>query len=265
MIFSNVIPDRLLDAVRPASWTRTWSVGAQPDADFGTIQEALLRAQPGDVVEVQPGRYELPVAVPAGVHLQSVRPREAILQSPTEAIAPHTPALTLAGRSRVAGFKIDAAGLATGVLAAEDEPEMEDLEIVGTTNAAVLFGPGSRGVLRSSYVHDNAGTGVVVEAQALPRLLHNVITANGRKGVTPGPRGQANTPAGPSAPGIVLQPGATAVFFGNIVAGNAEDQIAGLAGDRRADVVRDNVIGLAARAPAVARPPAAPSTPRPAR
>ena len=142
----------------------------------------------------------------------------------------------------------------------EDGAVVEDVEVVGAAEAAVVFGPRSRGVLRSSYLHDNLATGVVAESQALPHLLNNVIAGNGLPESGPP---TAGTPVASSRPpAVVLQADASAVFFGNIVAGNGDDQIAGLAPDRRADVLRDNVIGLApaARGAAGARPQ--PSPPR---
>jgi hypothetical protein len=70
-----------------------------------------------------------------------------------------------------------------------------------------------------------------------------VVTGNG-KPTPPGLRPQDGGAARAAAPAVVLQPGASAVFFGNIIAGNGEDQVAGLAPEKRPDLVRDNVIGL---------------------
>jgi serine/threonine protein phosphatase PrpC len=254
MVSTDVVPDRVLDVSRPQGWARTWTVGSQPEADFAGIGPALDRAAPGDVVEVDAGTYDLPITVPPGVHLVSRRSREAILRWPAGAAQPQARGLSIPGRSRVAGFKIDAAGgAADAVFVQDDEADLEDLEIVGAANAAVVFGPGSRGVLRASYLHDNPGAAVIVDAQALPRLMHNAIAANGKgtPGVTPPPRpATARGPAAPVAkvPAVVLRSGASAVLFGNIIAGNGEDQVGGLPAEKRADVLRDNVIGLAAAA-----------------
>lgn len=246
LFFTDSVPSRLLDASRPAGWSRTWLVDDQAGGDFSTIQEALQRARPGDVVEVNGGTYIVPLTVPPGVHLVARKPREAILR-PAQDAASHTPALTVGGASRIAGFKVEATGLATGVLAQEGEVELIDLEVTGADNAAVMFAAGSRAALRSSYLHDNPGAGIIVEGQAMPRLLHDVVAANG-KARGAGATRQADGSAGHPTPAVVLQPGASAVFFGNIVAGNADDQVAGLAPERRADLLRDNVIGVPAPA-----------------
>jgi serine/threonine protein phosphatase PrpC len=274
MVATDALPDRLLELSRPAGWARTWRVGQQ-DAEFPTIQAALARAAAGDIVEVDAGTYDLPLAVPPGVHLVSRKPREAVLRAPAAAAGAPDPAVTVAGGSRLAGFKIDAAGLAAGVALA-DSAQIENVEISGAREAAVVFGTKSRGVLSSSYIHDNLASGVVVEDQAMPRLLHNVVTKNGLPGAAEAAHAAAPAASGarraavpaPRSPAIVLRPGASAVFFGNIVAGNADDQIAGLVPEQRPDVVRDNVIGLQAsparpagsgrRAPVQAPPAAAP-------
>jgi hypothetical protein len=162
------------------------------------------------------------------------------------------------GGSRLAGFKIDAPGGVMASVGAEggDEAVLENLEIVGASRSAVVFGERSRGVLRGSYVHDNPEVAVLVTRQALPTLVQNVITANGRPSA-----GAARMPdaAGHVRPAVVLEEGASAVFFGNVIAGNADDQVWGLAAEKKSDVLRDNVIGLPApsRNAAPVRPPAA--------
>jgi len=237
LFVTDAVPDALLRLSRPASWTRTWRVGATGEAEFATITDALQRAQPGDVVEVDPGSYDLPIEVPAGVHLVSRKPREAILRAPDGSTS-REPAVSLSGRSRLAGFKIHGPrGVATS---GDDEVVMEDLDVSGG-DFGVAFGKGSRGVLRSSYIHDNPGIGVVALGPSLPTLMHNVIAGNG-KGPWEGARTAEMTDPWP--PAVLLREGAAPAFFGNIIAANAHDEIRGLATEKKADVVRDNMIGV---------------------
>jgi PPM family protein phosphatase len=255
LFVTDIVPDGLLRLSRPAAWTRTWRVGSGSEAEFAAIGDALLKAQPGDIVEVDPGTYGLPIEVPAGVHLVSRKPHEAVLKTP-EGAAAHSPGVLVRGRSRLAGFKIDASGgVQVGVAAEDDEALLEDLEVVGADSAAVVFRGRSRGTLTASYLHDNAQMAVVATGHALPRILHNAMTANGR----PAPATLA--PGGPARalwPAVLLENGASAVLFGNVIAGNGDDQVAGLSPERKADVVRDNVIGV----PAPQRPASPPPAPR---
>jgi hypothetical protein len=123
------------------------------------------------------------------------------------------------------------------------ETTLEDLEITGASGPAVVFAAGSRGVLRASYLHDNAQVAVEVLTGGRPSLLQNVITANG-KGVAGAARVEAAETRPP--PAVLLHEGASATLFGNVIAGNADDQVAGLPAEKKADVLRDNVIGLPA-------------------
>jgi PPM family protein phosphatase len=248
LFLSGDVADRVTDLSRPPGWNRTWRVGAGDYGDFDTIQDALARARPGDLVEVDVGTYDAPIVVPDGVSLVARQSREAVLKAPAGGPG-HAAGVRMGGRSRISGFKIEGpGGVATD---GDDEAVIEDVEVTGS-ESGVTFGRGSRGVLRASYVHDNGLAGVVVHGPALPVLSNNVIAANGKRAaggvVAPGT-------AEPGPPAVLLQDGASAVFFGNIIAGNAHDEIRGLPADKKADVLRDNIVGMPAplRTPAPAR------------
>ena len=235
------LADRLAGLIRPESWARTWKVGGTADDDVATIEGALRLARPGDTVEVGPGEYTAPVIIERAVHLVSRKPHEAILRPAEGAAGPWTAMTVRAGASgRVSGFSIrggQAAPLAVGVSVAEAVMEMDDLDISGAWVAAVALLPGSRVTLRGSHLHDNPGAGIGVEADALPRLLHNVVIRNG-------------VSATPPRAGLEIREGGAPQLFGNILIGNGANEIAGLPPSARAEWQRDNVIGL----PAPARP-----------
>jgi serine/threonine protein phosphatase PrpC len=234
------LADRLAGLVRPESWGRTWKVGALPDDDVTTIDAALRLARPGDTIEVGPGEYTAPVVIEGAVRLVSRKPHEAILRPPGP-VSRWTAITVRPGASgRVSGFTIrgePAGGLSVGLSVGEAVVEIEDVEISGAREAAVSLLPGSRATIRGSHIHDNPGAGVVVEADALPRLLHNVVTRNG------------TSPAGPRA-GLEIKEGGSPHLFGNIIAGNGANEISGLPPVARTEWQRDNVIGL----PAPVRP-----------
>jgi len=140
----------------------------------------------------------------------------------------------------VSGFTIrgDQAGrLAIGLSVAEAVIEVDDMEISGAREAAISLLPGSRATIRGSHIHDNQGAGVVVAADALPRLLHNVVTRNGVSAAAP-------------RAGLEIKEGGSPQLFGNIIIGNGANEISGLPPVARTEWQRDNVIGL----PAPARP-----------
>jgi serine/threonine protein phosphatase PrpC len=238
---SDRLSERLLQANRPAGWARTWKVGLEPDADFITITDALRQAQPGDVIQVDPGVYDSHFVLDRGVQLVSRRPHEAIL-APRAEHDPRGPGVTIRGGSRLAGFRIAGVGeRRLGIGIRIEEGEVDDVEVLGAETAAIVFAPQSRGILRASRVTGNPGVGVVVDAGALPRLFHNVISGNGTMGGGESPDARAK-------PQVELRDGADAVFEGNIIAGSGLEQIQGLPAARRAAVALDNVIGAPAQA-----------------
>jgi len=226
---------------RPGGWTRTWTVGFDGDADFSSIADAMAQAHPGDTIRVAPGEYRAPIELRPGIALVSARRHEAIIRPAVGADPAAAIVIQAGGPSRLSGFRIAGDGerpLAVGVRVQGAQADIDDIEVVGTRHAAVLFEERAGGALRGSALHDNHGPGVVVRAGAAAVLRNNVITTNGKL-------------AGAIRPGVELQDEARALLFGNIIAGNGEDQVAGLTPAARGDVMRDNIIGLPA-APAAA-------------
>jgi len=235
LVGTDRVPRWLFDSARPQSWSRTWVVGSNQEADFTTIGQALGRAQPGDTVEVGPGEYSEAVILRGNVTLVSQPPHEAIINAP-EGASPSWIAVEIrrGSRGRFAGFTVTGSGghpLSVGVVAGDAEFQIEDLDVSGAGVAGVIVEPRSRVVIRSSYIHDNPGGGVLIQPEALPRLLHNVISGNGRQPLRPGP-------------GIEVYETARAVLFGNIIAGNGGEQIQGLSAARREEALHDNIVGL---------------------
>jgi serine/threonine protein phosphatase PrpC len=244
------VADWMLETARPAAWSRTWRVGAGANTDVATIQEALRRAQPGDVVEVEPGLYRAPLVVDGRVSVISRRPHEAVIV-PAAAGAPPARAVVLRRGARLVGFKVatlptDAAPrFAVGVRVEGAGGELQDLEVTGTDDAAVEFAAHAAGVLRASYLFGNRGVAIVVGKAAHPALLYNVIAFNGQEADS-GAAGNAG-----ATPAVIVEDGAVPVLFGNIVARNAVDLIRGLLPAQQADVERDNILGAPLTRPAV--------------
>jgi hypothetical protein len=228
-----------LDANRPEAWSRTWSVGFEPDADFPTIGDAVSRAKPGDTIRVGPGEYRAPLTLRAGVTVVSTTRHGAIIRpafgaQPSAAVrAPEGADGTLVG-FRISGDADHPLGV--GILIGRNQARFDDVEVSGALQAGIVVEPGSRAVVRGSYVHDNPGAAIVVHGGGAPQLLHNVITANGRGG-------------GKGVAAIELRDAANALLFGNIVVNNGEDEVAGLPASRRGEIARDNIVGLAPAPP----------------
>src|SRR3954463_344339 len=179
-----------------ASSGRVLRVGGE--GGTATIAEALQQASPGDTVEVMPGTYREPLQLRSGVALVSRMPRGAILLPPPGSGAPAVSAQSVVD-ARVEGFRIagDAqAPLQVGIRLADSDVGIDGVEITGAQTAAIDLAASDRSEVRYSLLHDNPGGGVLVEANAAPRLIANLIAGNGR------------TPGGPGRPGVEVRDGA---------------------------------------------------------
>jgi PPM family protein phosphatase len=234
-----------LESHRPDSWSRTWTVGFEPGAQFSTIDDALARARPGDTIAVGPGEYRAPLTLRPGVSIVSAKRREAILRPPPGAASSAAVLVPAGADGRLSGFRITGDAehrLGVGIRVGDNQAQIDDVEIAGAVEAGIVLEKGTRAVIRGSYIHDAVGAGIIVRAGAAPQLWHNVVTANGKNGTSP-------------AAGVELEDGAAPLLFGNIVLGNGDDQIAGLPAARRSDIARDNIIGQPPAPATVARPP----------
>ena len=247
LLLTDAVPGWLLAKTRPASWSRTWVVGPDADADFPTIGAALAQARPGDTVEVRPGEYTEAIVLRGDVTLVSQRRHEAVIRAPEGAPRPWIAVDIQPGATgRLAGFSI--AGSATrpltlGVMAGEADVEIDDLDISGAESAGISVAPRSRVVIGSSSIHHNVGDGVVIRQGAAPLLRHNMIRENG---------------SAHARPALLVHEPASPILVGNVFAARGVDPVQGLAPAALADARRDNVIVESATQPAP-RGPASPS------
>jgi hypothetical protein len=155
-------------------------------------------------------------------------PQRAILRLPPGATGPVVTA-SATRDVRMHGFQIVGAEdeLAVGVLVLDGELELQDVRISGADDAAVDIWGSAAVTLRANDIVDNAGVGVRVRNGARPALLHNRILRNGRAaraaaGVllepNAAPRLVGNVIADNGAEGIAgVAPAQAAEFVGNNV------------------------------------------------
>ena len=214
-----------------SSAPRVLLVSAAPGAGFTSIASALAAAQAGDVVVVDAGTYREAIVLKEGVSIRARERRAAILQPPPGLNGPWAAVSAASIRSgEISGFVIkgtDDVRLEYGVWVNDANVELDDLDIAGARAAAVQVTGRSTIRLRSSDIHDNPGGGVLVDGGAVPEILHNVITNNGR--------------VSPPRPGIELRAGARATISGNIVRSNGQS-IAGVSTAELARLDTENAI-----------------------
>ena len=250
--------ERLWSRAPLVTGPRTWVVGLEPSADFSNIGEALAKAAAGDTVTVGPGEYREAVTLKSGVQL--VGSRNSLLKPPVGAAGDWT-AVTARGitDARLSGFVIGAGPgqpLAIGLLAEAATIAVDGLEISGARDAGIDLRAGARVTLSNSLIRDNEGHGVIVRAQAEPRLERNVIIHNGH-----GPQKRA---------GVVVEAGAAPELDGNGIGGNGGEAVQGWPASTLPALAQRNVLspapGPAPQAvpprPARSAPPATRPRPR---
>jgi serine/threonine protein phosphatase PrpC len=223
------------------------------DGGTATITEALAQAGPGQTVEVAPGIYREALQLRAGVSLVSRVPRGALLLPPAGSGVPAVTAQGVEG-ARIAGFRIagDAqAPLQVGLRLADSAVEVDGVEISGAQTAAIDLAGTDRSEIHHSYVHDNPGGGVLVEAGAAPRLLSNLIAGNGR------------VPGLPPHPGVEVRAGAQAELIENRFMGNGGGGVLLASPERGEEIFVWNSFPGVSRAEAVRAPAPAPGRPAP--
>jgi serine/threonine protein phosphatase PrpC len=219
---------------------------------FATIAQALAQAQAGQTVEVAPGTYHESLQLPASVELVSRVPRGAVILPPPGSGAPAVSAQGVTG-ARLAGFRIagDAQSpLQVGLRLADSEVEVEGVEITGALTAGIDVSGTDRSTVRASYLHDNPGGGVLIAESSAPRLLNNLIAANGRAA------------GSPAHPGVEVRGAARPELVENRFQGNGAGGVLLPTAERGDELFAWNSFAGAGRADAVRlAPPASPAVP----
>ncbi len=196
------IPDAVANALRLTS-SGASVVVVRPGE---SIAAALLAAEPGATILVEPGEYRERLTLRSDIRLVSLVSRGATLRLPEIATDQDAAVRAVdAANAELAGFRIvgDAATpLGTGILTRSSSVRLIDLEVTGAARAAIDLGPGDAVMLLASDIHDNPGAGLMLRAAASPRIAHNTFAANGS--------------SERAAAAIAFEPGTRPVFTGNV-------------------------------------------------
>ena len=125
---------------------------------------------------------------------------------------------------------------------------MEGVEITGALTAGIDVSGADRSTVRASYLHDNPGGGVLVAESSAPRLVNNLIAANGRAA------------GSPAHPGVEVRGAARPELVENRFQGNGAGGVLLPTAERGDEVFAWNSFTPAGRADAVrVAPPASPA------
>jgi serine/threonine protein phosphatase PrpC len=223
------------------------------ETDFATIHEALAEARRGQTVEVAPGEYREAIELPEGVSLVSLQPRAAVLHPPAGSKGPVLTARGVDGR--ISGFRI--AGeknvpLAVGLRLDGSRVQVSEMEITGAAEAGIEITGPDRSSIETSFVHDNAGPGILVSGGAATQIEKNLISKNGKA---------------KKAPGVEVRDDARPLLIDNRFEGNAAAGVWLPTAERADEIFGWNRFEGSTRAKAVqvaprqAQPPSATPTP----
>jgi serine/threonine protein phosphatase PrpC len=151
-----------------------------------SIAQALLQAQPGTTIVVEPGEYRETLTLKSHVRLVSGVPHGATIRLPGTA-SERDAAILAMGITDAAldGFRIvgDAATpLGTGVLTSDSELSISEVEISGAAGVAIDIGSGSRVRIVAGDLRDNPGSALAVRSGAIAAISHTAFARNGSAG-----------------------------------------------------------------------------------
>ncbi len=151
-----------------------------------SINDAVRQAPAGTTVVVEPGEYRESVRLKSDVRLLSRVPHGAVIRLPGAA-SELGAAIVARGvtNASVDGFRIvgDAATpLGTGVLTADSEVSITELQIAGAGGVAIDAGPGSTLRIVAGDFQDNPGSALAVRSGARVAVAHSVFARNGGAG-----------------------------------------------------------------------------------
>lgn len=215
------------------------------EAEFLSISDALAVAVPGQTVEIEPGEYRELVELKDGVALVSRIPRGAVVRMPEGAAAG---AAAITGRevsTRISGLRIVGdreSPLVVGLRLEGAQVEASQIEVAGASEAGIELAEGDRSTITMSYVHDNAGAGIVVSGNAATQLRQNLIARNGTKA--------------PKRPGVEIRGQARPLLIENRIEANGAAGVWLPSPERRDEILQWNQFGRTSRSQAVKVAPA---------
>ena len=176
-----------------------WTLEVGPGRGYETIGAALADALGGDTVLVDDGTYRERLELRSGVSVRARNPRAVVLETAAESSADDGAAV-LAERvrnARLEGISIAVSGEAASGAAGSDaglpvalrlidaRVELSDLEISGSTDAAIEALGADDSIIVRSYLRDHRGACVRIAPRATTEVLENLFVRCGQDGSQP--------------------------------------------------------------------------------
>jgi PPM family protein phosphatase len=154
-------------------------------ADPRSLATALGAARDGETIVVPPGRYLGPLVLRDHVSIKAAAPGKSTVVADAGSMT--DPGLAIVGRGvsdvRISGLRIagdELHPLRIGVLLSASSVELDDVDVSGAIEAGVRIEGASPSLLLGSNLHGNLGTGLSVAGSSAARIAGNHISENGR-------------------------------------------------------------------------------------
>lgn len=121
--------------------------------------------------------------------------------------------------------------------------DASEIEVLGASEAGIELAGADRSTISTSYVHDNAGAGIVVSGRAATQLRQNLIARNGTKV--------------PKRPGVEIRELARPLLIENRIEANGAAGVWLPSSDRADEILQWNQFGRTPRSQRVRISPAA--------
>jgi hypothetical protein len=176
-----IVPQSCLYPATGAGTTGLVTINGQ--ASFATIQEAADAALPGDTVELQPLRYNVPagITLKPGVTLKGVSPNRTILDGQGAGVVVHCAGTVADGRLVLEGFAVT--GGVIGIDTGEADVLLKNLVVAKNGGDGVWVGTGSLVEGVSLTVADNGGEGIAINSTTAA-FRNIVVTGNAGTGIS---------------------------------------------------------------------------------
>ncbi|HKD07781.1 MAG TPA: protein phosphatase 2C domain-containing protein [Bryobacteraceae bacterium] len=185
---------------------KTWTV------DQSGINAAISRARPGDTVVIPEGKYREQIHLGEGVTVRVQQAGTVTVSSPgagPAVVADHIDSGSIEGIRVLSDPRSPSAA---GIAINDATVQVSNVYVTGAVVGIDIRGR-SDAIVAASQIANNLGTGIDIAGGARPRLLGNLIAANG-----------VGSP-GPLKPGVEVAATARPVLKDNAIVDNAADAI----------------------------------------
>jgi PPM family protein phosphatase len=195
------------------------------NAPFARIADALARARPGDVVQIDAGTYAERVSVPDGVDLVARVPGSVTLRRP-ETAAGEWIAATAAGPGTISGIRFEStskAPIAVGLRISGADRRVVSCDFDGPMRTGIELTDARSAAIESTVVHITGAAAAAISGGSDIRIARSTFVRGGAAGET----------------ALSVKDTVRLALWRNVFSGYGADLVRGLTTEERAELFAD--------------------------